>query len=315
MSEETLQDVSAHQVVNALLDRINQQLLGKPTQIQLALTCLLAQGHLLIEDLPGTGKTTLAKCLATSLGLSYQRVQFTSDLLPSDIIGVSIFNRDKHAFDFQHGPIFSQVLLADEINRAGPKTQSALLEAMEEQQVSVDGTTHSLPSPFFVIGTQNPLTQSGTHPLPESQLDRFLMRINLGYPDFDAEKLWLTHQSLQSDTAGVGFAEPPLLTPNRLLEMQATISSLHIADPVLSYLLRLIHFTRSDEFSLAPLSPRASIALLRASKAWAFVQNRDYVTQEDIQLIFPYVAEHRFDTHIHTGHQHSERVLNQVSVT
>lgn len=315
MSEQTVQDVSAEQVVKALLERINQQLLGKSTHIQLALTCLLAQGHLLIEDLPGTGKTTLAKSLATSLGLSYQRVQFTSDLLPSDIIGVSIFNRDKHCFDFQHGPIFSQVLLADEINRAGPKTQSALLEAMEEHQVSVDGTTHSLPSPFFVIGTQNPLTQSGTHPLPESQLDRFLMRIHLGYPDFDAEKQWLTHQNIHTDAIDTGFNELPLLTSTRLIALQREISELHIAEPVLSYLLRLIHFTRSDDFNLAPLSPRASIALLRASKAWAFIQGRDYVMHEDIQQVFPYVAEHRFDTHIHSGHQHSERVLNQVEIT
>lgn len=314
MAEKSVQDVSAHQVVEGLLARINQQLLGKPTQIQLALTCLLAQGHLLIEDLPGTGKTTLAKSLATSLGLSYQRVQFTSDLLPSDIIGVSIFNREKNSFDFQHGPIFSQVLLADEINRAGPKTQSALLEAMEEHQVSVDGTTHPLATPFFVIGTQNPLTQSGTHPLPESQLDRFLMRIHLGYPDFDAEKQWLSHQNMQTDAINVGFIEPPLLTANRLAELQEEISRMHVADPVMNYLLRLVHFTRSDEFNLAPLSPRASIALLRASKAWAFIQGRDYVAQEDVQTIFPYVAEHRFDTHIHSGHQHSERVLHQVDV-
>lgn len=314
MSETSIQEVATDELIHALLKRINQQLLGKSTQIQLALTCLLAQGHLLIEDLPGTGKTTLAKCLATSLGLSYQRVQFTSDLLPSDIIGVSIFNRDKHSFDFQHGPIFSQVLLADEINRAGPKTQSALLEAMEEHQVSIDGITRPLPTPFFVIGTQNPLTQSGTHPLPESQLDRFLMRIHLGYPDFDAEKQWLNHQNLQTDNVNAGFSEPPLLSANHLITLQTEISRLKVSDVVMSYLLRLIHFTRSDEFHLAPLSPRASVALLRASKAWAFIQGRNYVTHEDVQTIFPYVAEHRFDTHIHTGHQHSETVLNQVPI-
>lgn len=268
-----------------LVEQIDRVLLGKQQQIKLSLCCLMAGGHLLIEDVPGVGKTTLANSLAHSLGLSYQRVQFTSDMLPADLLGVSIFNQDSHEFTFHKGPVFSQVVLGDEINRASPKTQSALLEAMAEGQVSIDGETYTLPQPFFVIATQNPLEHSGTFELPDSQLDRFLMRVTLGYPSADAEKAML-NQVEQPTIAKV-------ISSEQLNELKQQVNQVTAADAVLDYILRLVNETRSNSHYAHPLSPRASRALLAASKAWAFIEGRDYVLPEDVQSVIPAVCEHR----------------------
>lgn len=268
-----------------LVEQIDRVLLGKQQQIKLSLCCLMAGGHLLIEDVPGVGKTTLANSLAHSLGLSYQRVQFTSDMLPADLLGVSIFNQDSHEFTFHKGPVFSQVVLGDEINRASPKTQSALLEAMAEGQVSIDGETYTLPQPFFVIATQNPLEHSGTFELPDSQLDRFLMRVTLGYPSADAEKAML-NQVEQPTIAKV-------ISSEQLSELKRQVNQVTVADAVLDYILRLVNETRSNSHYAHPLSPRASRALLAASKAWAFIEGRDYVLPEDVQAVIPAVCEHR----------------------
>jgi MoxR-like ATPase len=268
-----------------LLVRLNHVILGKSHELRLALCCLLARGHLLIEDLPGMGKTTLAHALATLLGLQYQRVQFTSDMLPADLLGLSIFDQASQGFTFHPGPIFSQVLLADEINRGSPRTQSALLEAMAERQISLDGMTRQLPAPFFVIATQNPQDQAGTFPLPESQLDRFLMRIELGYPSKEAELQMLLMPE----------QEPllPLLDSPRLLALQQAVSEVKAAPAFLDYLLALVQESRQSDLIPNPLSPRASRALLAAAKAWAFLANRDYLLPEDLQAVFPAVAEHR----------------------
>jgi len=267
---------------------LNQVILGKGQQIRLALCCLLAKGHLLLEDLPGMGKTTLAHALAQSLGLSYRRVQFTSDLLPADLTGFNIFDARSHQFNFQPGPLFSQVLLADEINRASPKTQSALLEAMEEHQVSVDGQTRLLPEPFFVIATQNPLFHSGTNALPESQLDRFLIRLSLGFPDRTAEL-----QLLQQDSGtNQHNMVPALLNTEQLTVLQQQVQQQHISDEVLNYVLDLVAHSRQRS-DMLPLSPRAAKGLVRAAKAYAFLQQRSYVTADDIQAVFGAVAEHR----------------------
>lgn len=269
-------------------NQLNKVILGKEDQIKLALTCLLANGHLLLEDLPGMGKTTLSHALASAFGLAFSRVQFTSDLLPADLLGVSIFNQQAQEFSFHPGPIFNQVVLADEINRASPKTQSALLESMEEQQVSIDGKSHALPSPFFVIATQNPSYQSGTYPLPESQLDRFLMRLSLGYPSWEAEKeMLLSSEDKGSEITHTEFNE------KALLEMQTSVSKVHASDAVINYILRLVNESRNTEFVEHPLSPRASKGILQASRAWAFLNGRDFVIPEDVQAIFPSVVEHR----------------------
>lgn len=269
---------------------LNQVILGKPQQIRLALCCLLAEGHLLLEDLPGMGKTTLAHALANSLGLSYRRVQFTSDLLPGDLVGLNIYDTRSQQFRFQPGPVFSQVLLADEINRASPKAQSALLEAMEEKQVSVDGETRSLPRPFFVIATQNPLFHAGTSALPESQLDRFMFRLSLGFPDRKAE-----HQLLQRDSS-VSRLEllSEQLDAEQLKHLQQQVPRVKASDALLDYLLSLVESSR-ERNDMLPLSPRASKAILRAAKAFALLNQRDYVSADDVQHIFPYVAEHRLD--------------------
>lgn len=278
-----------HNSIKQLLDAANQIILGKPQQIRLAVCCLLARGHLLIEDLPGVGKTTLAYTLAKLLGLQYQRIQFTSDLLPADILGASIFEVENHRFTFHQGPIFNQMILADEINRATPKTQSALLEAMEEQQVSIEGQTYALPHPFFVIATQNPSFQAGTFPLPESQLDRFLMRLQLGYPDHDAERLLLTGQNRQHLIA----KQPTCIPPNQLEIMQQAVTAIHTSPALLDYCQALIAYTReSAEFSYG-LSPRGGLALLRAAKSWAFMDQRDAVVPEDLQAVLAAVAGHR----------------------
>ena len=268
---------------------LNQVILGKPQQIRLALCCLLAQGHLLLEDLPGMGKTTLAHALANSLGLSYRRVQFTSDLLPADLTGINIYDARSHEFKFQPGPVFSQVLLADEINRASPKTQSALLEAMEEKQVSIDGETRPLPQPFFVIATQNPLFHAGTSALPESQLDRFMFRLSLGFPDRASE-----HQLLKQESTAPLTKLVEQLTVDQVRTLQQQVTQVTAADALIDYLLSLVAASR-QRTDLHPLSPRASKAILRAAKAYAFINNRSYVSADDIQQVFPYIAEHRLN--------------------
>ncbi len=270
--------------MDRILETLNRVILGKEAEIRLAVCCLLAKGHLLIEDLPGMGKTTLAQALATVMGLDYQRVQFTSDMLPADLLGVTVFEQQKE-FVFHPGPVFTQVLLADEINRGSPRTQSALLEAMAERQVSIDRETRTLPVPFFVIATQNPQDQAGTYPLPESQLDRFLMRIELGYPDQATEKQML----LQSTVAPV----TPLLDSQQLQLMQYQVAQVNVADAALDYLLRLVHESRYGGVAPHALSPRASQALLSAARAWAWMAGRNYLLPDDIQAVFAPVAEHR----------------------
>ncbi|MDP4537427.1 AAA family ATPase [Alkalimonas collagenimarina] len=284
------------QQFNAIETHLNQVILGKPQQIKLALCCLLAKGHLLLEDLPGMGKTTLAHALANSLSLSYRRVQFTSDLLPGDLLGMTIYDTRSHQFSFKPGPVFSHLLLADEINRASPKTQSALLEAMEEQQVSIDGETHALPKPFFVIATQNPLDQSGTSALPESQLDRFLMRVSLGFPSRAAE-----FELLDSDR---GQSRLELLSDTlsieQLMHLQQQVPNVTAAEPLLHYILDLVGHSRQHP-DMLPLSPRAAKALLQAAKSWALLHQRNYVTAEDVQAVFPSVAEHRLAPKSHAA--------------
>ena len=269
--------------------QLNQVIVGKPVQIRQALVCMLASGHLLIEDIPGVGKTTLAHAIAITLGMSMQRLQFTSDMMPADVIGISIYERDSNRFMFHPGPIFTQVLLADEINRAPPKTQSALLEAMEERQVSAEGTTHTLPAPFFVLATQNPMNQIGTFPLPESQLDRFLMCISLGYPDAAAERALLMGQDRRSMLQSL----PQLMQVQELITAQQSLKKIHVAPILLDYLQKLLEQTRRTGLFSAGLSPRAGLALLQAARAWAALEGRDHVVPEDVQAVFIPVAAHR----------------------
>jgi len=276
-------------LLDSVLDAAGSVILGKERELRLALTCLLARGHLLIEDLPGVGKTTLAHLLARLLGLQFSRIQFTSDLLPADVVGVSVYERGKETFRFHPGPLFSQLVLADEINRATPKAQSALLEAMEERQVTVDGETHPLPEPFFVIATQNPAYQVGTFPLPESQLDRFLMRIRLGYPAAAQEKVLLAGE----DRRAMVERQGPVLSPSDLARLQGQLTQIHAAPPVIDYCHELLLFTRRSGHFVHGLSPRAGIGLLRAAKAWALLGGRAYVIPEDIQAVLPSVAVHR----------------------
>src|SRR3954470_2521953 len=281
--------MEAQQKLKALLDQLNTVIVGKADQVRDCVACLLAGGHLLIEDVPGVGKTTLAHALARSFGLHFSRVQFTADLMPSDLSGVSIYERGKEAFVFHPGPIFAQVLLADEINRASPKTQSALLEAMEEKQVTIEGETRALPAPFFVIATQNPHDQLGTFALPESQLDRFLMRISLGYPDRAAERQLLSGSDRRDMVAGLNGR----LTPLDLDWLQRQVLDVHTADPLLNYVQDLVAATRSGRWFLQGLSPRAGIALVRAAKAQALLSGRDYVAPDDVQAILPQTIAHR----------------------
>jgi MoxR-like ATPase len=281
--------MNAQQKLRLLLDQLNTVIVGKTLQIQDCVACLLAGGHLLIDDVPGVGKTTLAHALARTFGLQFARVQFTSDLMPSDLSGVSIYERGKEAFVFHPGPIFAQVLLADEINRASPKTQSALLEAMEEKQVTIEGETRPLPLPFFVIATQNPLDQVGTYALPESQMDRFLMRISLGYPDRLAERALLVGQ----DRREVLEKLPSLLTFDELKQLQQLVQEVHAADALLDYVQDLIAATRSAQWFLQGLSPRAGIAVVRAAKAQALLSGRNYVAPDDVQAILPQTIAHR----------------------
>ena len=275
--------------LSRLVDQISTIVVGKRPQIEDSVACLLAGGHLLIEDVPGVGKTTLAHTLAVCLGLDFRRVQFTADLMPSDLIGVSVFERMQDRFVFHPGPVFAQVLLADEINRAGPKTQSALLEAMEEHQVSIDNDTRALPEPFFVIATQNPSDQLGTYPLPESQLDRFLLRITLGYPDRASERMLLAG----TDRRQAALQLAPVLTPTDLLLAQAEVLKVRAGEPLLDYLQALIAATRSGAWFSDGLSPRAGIAVLRVARARALMAGRDYVAPDDIQAILPQAIAHR----------------------
>jgi MoxR-like ATPase len=289
MMNDTKSPRSAFDAPMRVLAQLNQYVLGKPRETRLALACMLARGHVLIEDVPGVGKTTLAHALAATLGLAFQRVQFTSDMLPADLIGVSIYERDEHRFRFHAGPIFSQVVLADEINRATPKTQSALLEAMEERQVTLDGETRPLPEPFFVIATQNPAHQIGTFPLPESQLDRFLMRITLGYPDAAAERAMLLgedrREMIKLASAAIDAVE--------LAECQAAVRRVHASAALIDYVQALIRATRESNDFHNGLSPRAGLGLIAAARAWALLEQRDMVIPEDVQAVFPAVATHR----------------------
>ena len=281
--------MDAQQKLKTLLGQLNTVIVGKPDQVQDCVACLLAGGHLLIEDVPGVGKTTLAHALARSFGLQFSRVQFTADLMPSDLSGVSIYERGREAFVFHPGPIFAQVLLADEINRASPKTQSALLEAMEEKQVTVEGETRALPSPFFVIATQNPHDQLGTFALPESQLDRFLMRISLGYPDRAAERERLNGR----DRREMMETMQGTLSAIELQSLQQQVMDVHAAGPLLDYVQELMAATRSGRWFLQGLSPRAGIAVVRAAKAQALLNGRDYVAPDDVQAILPQTVAHR----------------------
>ena len=281
--------MNAQQKLKSLVDQLNTVIVGKPTQTQDCVACLLAAGHLLIEDVPGVGKTTLAHALARTFGLQFSRVQFTSDLMPSDLSGVAIYERAKEQFVFHPGPLFAQVLLADEINRASPKTQSALLEAMEEKQVSVDGETRALPTPFFVIATQNPHDQVGTYALPQSQMDRFLMRISLGYPDRAAERELLTGR----DRRDLVDALPSLLDASELQELQQQVQAIHAAAPLLDYVQDLIAATRNGQWFQTGLSPRAGIAVLRCAKAQALLCGRDYVAPDDVQALLAQTVAHR----------------------
>jgi len=277
------------QKIQAVLNQLNTVMAGKPQQVRDGVACLLAGGHLLIEDMPGVGKTTLAHALARTFGLQFSRVQFTADLMPSDLSGVSVYHREQEKFVFHPGPMFAQVLLADEINRASPKTQSALLEAMEEKQVSVEGATRLLPQPFFVIATQNPHDQLGTYALPDSQLDRFLMRISLGYPERAAERELLAGHNRRDMLQTL----PAVLNAADLAALQRAVAQVHVAPPLLDYVQNLIAATRSGRWFLHGLSPRAGIALVRAARAQALIHGRDYAAPDDVQAILPQCAAHR----------------------
>jgi MoxR-like ATPase len=293
--------------VHAVAAQIGEVIVGKQLQIRQALVCLLAGGHLLIEDLPGVGKTTLAQALATSLGLRFNRVQFTSDLLPADVVGIPVFDREKNGFAFHPGPVFTQVLLADEINRATPKTQSALLEAMEERQVSVDGVTHALPEPFFVIATQNPSHQIGTFALPESQLDRFLMCLSLGYPDAAAERALL----MGEDRRVMLRAMRAAMTPGELEDARASLPNVHASAALVGYVQALAQASRQSGLFAEGLSTRAALALLRAARAWAMLEGRNHVIPEDVQAVLLPVAAHRLRPLRSSGANASSRDLVQ----
>ncbi|MEG0002500.1 AAA family ATPase [Comamonas sp.] len=297
--------------IQSLLNQLNTVIVGKTAQVQDCVACLLAGGHLLIEDVPGVGKTTLAHALAHTFGLQFSRVQFTADLMPSDLTGVSIYERGQENFVFHPGPVFTQLLLADEINRASPKTQSALLEAMEEKQVSIEGRSHRLPQPFFVIATQNPLDQLGTYALPESQLDRFLMRISLGYPDRAAERELLRGNGRRDLLDSL----QPLIDAEQLAQLQAQVLAVHASDALLNYVQDLIDATRSGRWFVQGLSPRAGIGLLRAAKAQALISGRDYVAPDDVQAILAQTVAHRLVPAIHAGRGALEQVRAMLDAT
>lgn len=307
-------DSRMQNAIDETIEMIGNVLLGKHHQIKLALTCLLSGGHLLIEDLPGMGKTTLSHALARALDLSFNRIQFTSDLLPADILGVSIYEKDTENFKFYPGPIFNQLVLADEINRTTPKSQSALLEAMEERQVTIEGETRPLPEPFFVIATQNPNTQAGTFPLPESQLDRFLMRIELGYPDAAAERVLLQGEDRRDVLARLS----PTMNTRQFVELQDRCREVKVSGALLDYIQRLVQYTRqAPEFAYG-LSPRGALAILRCARSWALIEGRDHVIPEDVQAVLTAVVEHRLreaaDFSGHGGTALAQRLLTQVDV-
>ena len=316
-SSVQLLDGNTPEHLQATLDQVvtqaNTVILGKEQQIKLALACLLARGHLLIEDLPGLGKTTLAQVLARTLGLGFSRIQFTSDMLPTDILGVSVYDTQTSTFKFHPGPIFHQVILADEINRATPKAQSALLEAMEERQISVEGETRPLPQPFFVIATQNPHHLVGTFPLPESQLDRFLLRLEMGYPDRHAERTLLTG----GERRELLLQLQPVLHREQLLALQQHVPQRHLSAPLLDYVQALLDFTRQAPEYPHGLSPRAGLALVRSAQAWALLHGRDHVMPEDVQAVLPGVVTHRlrsYGTIVQVGFDPAQHLLKAVAI-
>ena len=302
----------ARAALTAAIAQVNKLVLGKPREIKLSFACMLAAGHLLIEDLPGLGKTTLAHALAATVGLDFQRTQFTSDLLPSDILGVSVFDQTQQHFHFHPGPIFTQLMLADEINRAPPRTQSALLEAMAEQQVTVDGTTHGLPQPFFVIATQNPVDLAGTYPLPDSQLDRFLLRLSLGYPDARAEREMLSTEDRRELIAQT----KPLLQAADVLALREATLRVHASESLIGYVQELLAQSRRQPGVKVGLSPRAGLALLRASRAQALIQGRDHVLPDDVQSLFTEIASHRLvsDGDDSSRDRLAQQILHAVAV-
>ena len=303
-----------HDRLNKAVNTVNNIVMGKEQQVKLAFSCLLARGHLLIEDLPGVGKTTLAHALAAVIGVRYQRIQFTSDMLPADILGVSIYHRDREKFEFHPGPIFSQLVLADEINRATPKSQSALLEAMAEGQVTIEGETHTLPKPFFVIATQNPLDLGGTFPLPDSQLDRFLLSISLGFPEPEIERELLTAR----DRVLVLQDTQAIISPDDVLQLNRDCQKVHVSQALLDYVQALLAGTRNSRWFETGLSPRAGIAMLHCSKAYAFLEGRDFAIPEDVKAIFPSLARHRMNVPHGMETSVKEQIsnlLNQVAVS
>ncbi|NVK22825.1 MAG: MoxR family ATPase [Kangiellaceae bacterium] len=295
------------QLLAPVLSQLNKVVLGKPHQVKLSVACLLARGHLLIEDLPGMGKTTLGQAIAKVFGLDFQRIQFTSDILPADIVGANIFDREKGTFEFHKGPVFSQLILADEINRATPKAQSALLEAMEETQVTVEGQTFQLPEPFFVIATQNPSHQIGTYSLPESQLDRFLFKVELGYPDPGFEKILLKGHSgrVRLDTLET------MLEIDKLIEIQGQVDKVMVSEHLLSYVMDLINATRQSPDFAHGISPRGGLALVGAAKAWALLENRDFVLPEDIQQVFGPTVVHRLQS-VTTSSSNAQQAVDDI---
>jgi MoxR-like ATPase len=313
-SPQTIMEKTAHEAFEEIVTCANKIILGKELTIRLALSCMLAQGHLLIEDQPGVGKTTLANVLANLLGLSLQRIQFTSDLLPADILGVSVYSRESESFSFHPGPIFAQLILADEVNRATPRAQSALLEAMEEQQVTIEGVTRSLPDPFFVIATQNPSNQIGTFPLPESQLDRFTMRVALGYPNAEAERELLKGR----DRREILAESRAIINAMKLLKFQSQVKNVQVAEALLNYLQNLLEFSRiSSDFSNG-LSPRSGLAILHCAKAWALMHGHEHVLPEDIQAVLPSVIGHRLqlaqDENFVSHESVAETLIKQVPI-
>ncbi len=299
--------------IDKAVTAVEKVILGKSSQVRLAVCCLLARGHCLIEDLPGVGKTTLSQTIARVFGLKFNRIQFTSDLLPADILGVSIFDPETQKFNFHAGPVFSHFVLADEINRATPKTQSALLEAMEERQITVEGQTHRLEEPFFVIGTQNPLDQSGTFPLPESQLDRFMMKIKLGYPDPGAERALLSGANPRELLLNI----QPSMSIEQFLQIQHAVDQVHCSGPLLDYVQALVAATRNPGLFSYGISPRASLAIIRAGKTWAMMKGRSHLEPADIQAVFSAVCEHRLiptEQHSKSAENLIERLLEQTAI-
>jgi len=311
LAENNMLDTTDNSIADCQADilkaigAIETIILGKPNEIRLAACCLIARGHCLIEDLPGVGKTTLSQSMARVFGLHFQRIQFTSDLLPADILGVSIFDPEQQVFKFHPGPVFAHFVLADEINRATPKTQSALLEAMEERQITVEGSTYPLDEPFFVVGTQNPLDQSGTFPLPESELDRFMMRISLGYPDQEAELALLAGGNPRARLYDV----KPVVSIERFIEIQSTVDKIHCSEPLLHYVQHLIQATRNPGMFIYGISPRAGLAIIQASKAWALMDGRSHAEPGDVQAVFSAIADHRLTA----SEQHSRPTLELIN--